>query len=131
MKVEELRQVVHWLEAAGIGALEIENGDYRLRLTLALAGSPPVPVAIEQDDGGREAEVIAAELPGIFLTQHPQRATPVAPLGGVVRAGDIVGLIRIGTVLAPVMARKDGTLAKILAVPESLVGLGTPLFEIA
>ena len=131
MKVDELRQLVHWLEAAGIGALEVENGDCRLRLVLEPAGSPPTPATIDQDAGSDAADVIAAEHPGVFLVRHPQRTTPVAPLGGVVRAGDIVGLIRIGTVLAPVIARKDGTLAKILAMPESLVGVGAPLIEIA
>jgi acetyl-CoA carboxylase biotin carboxyl carrier protein len=131
MRVEELRQLVHWLECAGIGTLEIESSDYRLRLVLEPAGSPPTPVTIGRDAGSDARDVIAAEFPGIFLVQHPQRTTPVIPLGEAVRAGDIVGLIRIGAVLAPVIARKDGTLANILAVPESLVGVGTPLIEIA
>lgn len=130
MKVEELRQLVHWLEAAGIGALEIENGDDRLRLVLEPAGAPPTPVTIDRDEGSDAGDVIAAEFPGIFLVQHPQRTTPIVPLGEAVRAGDIVGLIRIGAVLAPVIARKNGTLAKVLAIPESLIGVGTPLFEI-
>jgi biotin carboxyl carrier protein len=40
-------------------------------------------------------------------------------------------LIQIGSIYAPVVAGTNGTLAKILTVPQTLVGFGTPLFEIA
>jgi biotin carboxyl carrier protein len=124
MTLEALRQVVRWLEEAGIGALEIDSDDCRLRLTLESD-------ATAASEGSREGTVIAAELPGIFLVQHPHHATPVVPLGGLVRPGNLVGFIRIGTIYAPVVATSGGTLAKVLAAPETLVGFGTPLLEIA
>jgi acetyl-CoA carboxylase biotin carboxyl carrier protein len=133
MKVEELGQLVRWLEEAGIGAFEIESDACRLRMVLQSDATPAGPVSVTIDDGQDRGDggVVAAELPGIFLVQHPQRATPIVPLGGPVRAGDLVGLVQIGPIYAPVIACRDGTLAKILAVPQSLVGFGTPLVEIA
>jgi acetyl-CoA carboxylase biotin carboxyl carrier protein len=126
MKIEELRQVVHWLEDAHIGELEVERDDGRVRIVLQerAAGSPEI------DDDGERA-IVAAEMPGLFLVRHPQHAGPMVAPGAAVRAGDVVALIQIGSIYAPVTASTDGTLAKILTVPQTLVGFGTPLFEIA
>ena len=127
MKVEELRQVVHWLEDARIGEFEIQTDDYRARIV------PGNPVSVAVDDGEDRGNgvIVAAGVPGTFLVQHPQHAAPIVPVGEPVRAGDVVALIQIGSIYAPVIDSIDGTLAKILTVPQTLVGFGTPLFEIA
>jgi biotin carboxyl carrier protein len=133
MKIEELRQVVQWLEDARIGVFEIEGNDCHLRMVLQPDAVQESRVSVTIDDGEDrgDGDVIAAEVPGIFLVQHPQHATPIVPLGAPVRVGDLVALIQIGSIFTPVVAGTDGTLAKILAAPESLVGFGTPLLEIA
>ena len=133
MKVEELREVVRWLEDARIGVFEIESDDCRLRMVLRsdVVQSNPVSVTIDDGEDRGDGVIIAAHVPGIFLVQHPQHAAPIVPLGGPVRSGDVVALIQIGSIYAPVIACTDGTLAKILTVPQSLVGFGTPLLEIA
>jgi acetyl-CoA carboxylase biotin carboxyl carrier protein len=133
MKVEELREVVQWLEDARIGVFEIESDDCRLRMVLQsdVAWGNPVSVTIDDGEDRRDGVIIAAEVPGIFLIQHPQHATPIVPVGGLVRTGDLVALIQIGSIYAPVIASTDGILAKILTVPQSLVGFGTPLVEVA
>jgi acetyl-CoA carboxylase biotin carboxyl carrier protein len=132
MKVEELRQVVHWLEDARIGDFEIERDDCRLRMVLQFDGVRGNPLSVTIDDGEDRGHgaIVAAEGPGIFLIQHPQHAAPIVSLGEPVHTGDLLGLIQIGSIYAPVIASTDGTLAKILAVPQTLVGFGTPLFEI-
>jgi biotin carboxyl carrier protein len=132
MKVEELRQIVQWLEEAAIGVFELESNDCRLRMVLQPDGVPGDPIAVTIDDGkDRSGDgIIVADVPGLFLIEHPQRATPMVPLGARVRGGDVVALIQIGSIYAPVTASADGTLAKILAVPGTFVGFGTPLLEI-
>ena len=132
MKIEDLQQLVRWLEEAGIGSFEIENDKCSLRMSLRSDATPGGPTSVTIDDGEDTGcgVIVAAELPGIFLIQHPQNATPIVPLGARLRAGGLVGLVQVGQIYAPVTACNDGKLAKILAVPETLVGFGTPLFEI-
>jgi acetyl-CoA carboxylase biotin carboxyl carrier protein len=96
------------------------------------ASAGPISVAIDrgQDNEAGGGTLVPATLPGTFLTQHPSSSSPLVPLGGRVRAGDIVGLVQVGSIYAPVIAPVDGSLDRILAAPETLVGFGTPLFEI-
>ena len=126
MKVEELRHVMRWLEEARIGVFEVEGDDCRVRVVQGNPASVRIDDGEDRDDG----VIVAAEVSGIFLVQHPQHTAPIVPLGGPVRAGDVVALIQIGSIYAPVIASTDGTLAKILTIPSTLVGFGTPLFEI-
>jgi acetyl-CoA carboxylase biotin carboxyl carrier protein len=132
MKVKDLQQLVRWLEEAGIGSFEIENDDCSLRMNLRSDATLSGPISVTIDDGEDTGcgVIVAAELPGIFLIQHPQNASPIVPLGARVRAGELVGLLQVGQIYATVTAGNDGRLAKILAAPETLVGFGTPLFEI-
>lgn len=127
MKVEELHQVVRWLEEARIGVFEIESDGCRVRI---VQGNP-VSVTIDDGEDRGDGVIVAADVPGTFLVQHPQHAGPIAPVGESVRAGDVLAFIKIGSIYAPAIASTDGTLAKILTVPQTLVGFGTPLFEIA
>jgi biotin carboxyl carrier protein len=133
MKIEELRQVVQWLEDARIGEFEIESDDRRLHLVLQSDVRQESPVSVTIDDGEDRGDgvIIAAEVAGTLLVQHPQHASPIVSVGGPVRAGDVIALIQIGSIYVPVVANTDGTLAKILTVPQTLVGFGTPLLEIA
>jgi acetyl-CoA carboxylase biotin carboxyl carrier protein len=133
MRVEELRQVVQWLEDARIGVFEIEDGDHRVRIVLQPdeVCESPDSVTIDDREDGTDGIMVAANVPGFLLIRHPQHTAPIVPLGGSVRAGDVVALIQIGSIYVPVIAGIDGMLVKILAVPQTLVGFGTPLLEIA
>ena len=117
MKVKELHQLVQWLGEARIDVFEVESDDHRLRLVLQ-------PGAVDDGVDQEGGIIVAADMPGLFVT-------PLVPLGESVRSGGIVALIQIGFVYVPVIASADGTLAKVLTAPGTLVGFGTPLLEIA
>jgi acetyl-CoA carboxylase biotin carboxyl carrier protein len=133
MEIAELRQLIQWLEEKGIETFELEGTERKLRLSLRRReAAGPISVTIESGDdtGTDNGVVVAAALAGTFLIQHPARSAPFVRLGGPVRGGDVIGLVQVGAVYAPVTAPSNGALVKILAVPESLIGFGTPLFEI-
>ncbi|MBV2183647.1 MAG: hypothetical protein KUL88_03770 [Rhizobium sp.] len=77
----------------------------------------------------RRAETISAPHIGLFLPEHPS-STREAALPRLVRRGEIIGYLKAGTVLRPVVAPSDGVLSRQLAHEGELAGYGTPLFEL-
>jgi acetyl-CoA carboxylase biotin carboxyl carrier protein len=104
----------------------------------AEVSKPPACPSIPQGERSGQAQGerngsdrrIAATSVGVFLDRHPLRDTPLAPPGTQVRAGQIVALLRIGQLLLPVAAHKNGTVARIIAPHGSTVGYGTALLEL-
>lgn len=77
----------------------------------------------------RRAETIAAPHIGLFLPEHPS-STREAALPRLVRRGEIIGYMKAGAVLRPVVAPSDGVLSRQLAPKGALAGYGMPLFEL-
>ena len=67
---------------------------------------------------------------GAFLDRHPLRAAAFVQIGTDVKPGDIVGLVKNGRLLTPVIATLFGTIVKILVAPGSPVDYGRPVVEI-
>ena len=129
LQISELRQINGWLETAGIGFIEIGGNGTLVRLTLegdGAANLPPASPALS----GRETHVIATS-PGVLLTCHPMRSTPIVEPGAAVREGDVLGLLRISQLCLPVIAPSDGVIVKWLVEPGTTVGYGTALMTLA
>ncbi|WP_211464661.1 acetyl-CoA carboxylase biotin carboxyl carrier protein [Collimonas silvisoli] len=137
MKIEKLRQITAWLEASDINYFEFTNAGQTVRLTLASNGRTleqavaPVeesPVSPSHAGSGRTAAVAASV--GIFLTTHPLRSLPFTKVGDEVKKGNVLGLLKIGQIYAPVSAPLDGVVTGILMEHETAVDYGTRLIEI-
>ncbi|CEF48577.1 unnamed protein product [uncultured bacterium] len=134
MPFDQLDKLSAWMAEAGIDELELTGPNFRLRL----------------DGGGLQAHddrasdrpsdaipaqkpvnnVVAASTVGLFLHRHPLQETALAPEGTPVRAGQALGLLRIGPLLVPVIAPRDGIAGAILVAHETVVGFGTGLVEL-
>lgn len=137
MKIEKLRQITAWLEAADIDYFEFTSAGQTVRLALAGNGRTleqavaPVgesPISPSHADSGHTAAVAASV--GIFLTTHPLRSLPFTKVGDMVKKDSILGLLRIGRIYAPVSAPQDGVVTRILIEHETAVDYGTRLIEI-
>ena len=73
---------------------------------------------------------VTADVAGIFLTRHPWGGGKLPGPGDRVQAGEVVGLLQIGLLLAPVLAPVAGRLGKTLLSPGAQAGYGTRLMEI-
>jgi acetyl-CoA carboxylase biotin carboxyl carrier protein len=146
VEISELRQITSWLAAAGIGFAEIGKPGAMVRLTLEREGdlaSParaPVSAPVEIAAADRVARGLHSQKPttqvtassaGVFLAGHPARGVPLVAVGGHVRQGDVVGLLEIAELCAPVLAPVDGVVIQLLATHRATVGYGTPLLELA
>jgi acetyl-CoA carboxylase biotin carboxyl carrier protein len=106
------QRLTEWLVGTGIGLLELRTPEH----TIILRPAEPAP--------------IRAPSLGVFLHGHPSTGTALARPGQAVRKGDAVGLLRIGALLLPVLAPRDGVIADHLAEDGVIVGYGSPLLRL-
>lgn len=126
-----LRRIAEWLSGAGLSALEVESGGSRLRVRVAAGapvapvGAPPAAVAARAD-----APVLRAGGFGLLLWRHPARREPFVAVGQAVTAGQVVGLLRTGTIYAPLRADRSGVVAELLVEEGEMLGYGSPVLAL-
>ena len=131
MSLDLLHELTAWMDDAGIDELELAGPSFRLRL--GSCGSPDDLAGGRDRDAapepGASRDVVAAPTVGLFLHRHPLQAAMLAPEGTQVQAGQALGLLRIGPLLVPVVAPRDGLVGAMLVAHETVVGFGTGLVE--
>jgi acetyl-CoA carboxylase biotin carboxyl carrier protein len=134
MPFDDLSDLSAWMAEAGIDELELIGPSFRLRLGGDgrqahddQAGDRPGDAASGQVPS---SDVVAASTVGLFLHRHPLHEAALAPEGTPVRAGQALGLLRIGPLLVPVIAPRDGIVGALLVAHETVVGFGTGLVEL-
>lgn len=130
--IADIEKLTAWLSATDIAMLELRGAGGTVRLTRRDKGID-VHRAQSSDEAIAEVpgETIIAKTPGVFLHGHPLRQKPLAGCGSEVKVGDMVGLLRIGSLLLPVRAPRDGVVEGYWAEDGAAVGYGAPLVELA
>ena len=137
MKVRQLSTLVQWLKDKDIYMIEVQEPDMSVRIVMRrhpeatgairaeeYLAPPPLPKP--------KSSTVRANAQGIFLLAHPLRTSPLAVAGDMVKAGDVLGLLKVMDVLyQPVLARQKGRLVRALALDGELIEEGMPLFELA
>lgn len=121
---DELKQMAAWLAGTDIGLLELRTPHGVVRLGREQAPGDeivqfPPPQAIA-----------SAPNVGVFLHAHPLHDKPVVRMGERVKAGQGLGLLRIGPLLLPVTAPAAGRVTGVREQAGAAVGYGTALFEL-
>jgi acetyl-CoA carboxylase biotin carboxyl carrier protein len=134
MPFDDLSDLSVWMAEAGIDELELIGPSFRLRLDSGGVHAHDDLAGDQQGDttSGQvlSSDVIAATTVGIFLHRHPLHEAALAPERTSVRAGQALGLLRIGPLLVPVIAPRDGIVGATLVAHETAVGFGTGLVEL-
>jgi acetyl-CoA carboxylase biotin carboxyl carrier protein len=139
MELNELQQLVACLEASGFHSLELSRPDGRVKLTVsksnevrieALADATAHVVSGDSPQKSPGGINVTAGSAGIYLATHPMRSSPWVALGSAVKKHDVLGLLKIGPIYAPITAPADGVVTQILASDGVLVGFGAPVLEI-
>ena len=117
---DDLDSVLAWMLAAGLQSLSVAEGDACLVLKLAGA-TPDAPAATVE---------VTTKAMGVFLPSHPRRPDNSVKPGDQVAAGDIVGFLRSGPTLVPVIAETAGRVVAIIAEPGALLGYGAPVLTL-
>ena len=130
---DELKQMAAWLADTGIGLLELRTPDGSVRL----GREPSLGAGIVQleddavdDDAAPAPAIASAPSVGVFLHAHPLHDGPVVRVGERVKAGQGLGLLRIGPLLLPVTAPAAGRVTAVCEQTGTAVGYGASLFEL-
>ena len=129
---EQVGQLAALLATRGVRTLQLDTAAGSFTLRLAPGDGAPT---ISAGTGSTKTLMVTARTVGEFLPAHPHRPSPPKRAGEPVAAGELLGFIRIGSLLTPVTTPAEtgegGTLAAVLVSGGEPVAYGTPLFEVA
>ncbi|MGK9338518.1 acetyl-CoA carboxylase [Sinorhizobium meliloti] len=120
------------LIAAGVDGLEITKADAHLRIVVSKGEGARVSLTgnARPDVTAAPAVIVKAPMAGHFCALHPSAPAEAEQLPRAVSDKEVIGFIRIASVLLPIPAGRTGLLTNRLIEPDTLVGFGDPLFEI-
>lgn len=129
MTLEEIERLASRCVASGIGEIALSEPGFSLRLRLMPIVATQ-PLAEDGSLGAPRPEWVRAPGVGVFRSVHPTTGHAVAAPGQKVRKGDTVGVLQIETRLKAVVAPVDGVLGRALVEDGTVVGYGTPLYDL-
>ena len=127
-----LQTLTEMLTAAGVEGLEISTPNTQLRLVVSVpeTARKSSSAAVVKPTSATSGAAVKAPIAGHFHLSHPSLASGAGQIPRSVAASDVVGFIRIGQILVPVLAGRAGQLTRQLAEQDDLVGFGDVLFEL-
>lgn len=130
MSIEEIERLAALCAGKGVGEIELEEAGFslRLRIETVVREAPADLVATPRAEAAFDG--VTAPGVGLFRLEHPTIGRPVAEPGRPVRKGDTVGVLQIESCLKAVVAPADGVLGAALVEDGTVVGYGTPLYEL-
>lgn len=131
MNIEQIRQLVADLKAAGLSGAEIEKPGFKLSLKRGVAGQP-VAIAETSEVEPEQGELqIKATAVGRWLNAHPDDGIVLAPVGGDIQAGQRVAFLAVGNLLLPVYSAHGGQVSSVLVASGTTVSYGQPLISLS
>ena len=131
--LDRVAELAALLGRAGLDELELIGPDGRIFLRRRGGAVGPIEArerGPDEEPGEAGFETVASTGVGHFLHAHPLHEAPLVRPDDAVAAGQPLGLLRVGALLLPVPAPRDGIVARIVAADGVLVGWGDPLVEL-
>ncbi len=151
MDLKAIKQVVEMMKRSEISEFEIEEKDFKLRLSrkngdtqiihaAAPAAAAPAPLAVGAPAAAPAAAAAAMEEKGISIIKSPMvgtfytAASPESPafakVGTKVSADSIVCIIEAMKVMNEIQSELSGTVTEVLVENGEAVEYGQPLFKV-
>ena len=152
MDLRKLKTLIELVESSGIGELEIQEGEERVRITRAtpaVAGSSPVmlhttpsaapaPAALASTAAGAEVappaepegHQVKSPMVGTFYRSATPGSTPFVEIGDTVAEGATLCIIEAMKLMNEIESDKAGVVKAIPAENGQPVEFGQPLFII-
>ena len=142
---ENIRNYAELMKELDLSALEITEGDKKLRLertvaqpvqTIAVPASAPAvmpvsaPAAADTAHSASPGKAVTSPMVGVFYRAPAENAEPFVKVGDTVRKGDVVGIIEAMKLMNEIGAEQMGTIREVCLEDATPVEFGTVLFYI-
>ncbi len=135
-----IRQLAGLLDETGLGEIELEDGDRKVRVAKPSTTASAAPVAAAPvaapaativaegtDDAAAHPGAVPSPMVGVCYMAPDPESPPFCAEGDQVKAGDTLLLIEAMKVFNPITAPRAGTVKKILVADGTPVEFGEPL----
>lgn len=147
MEIEKIRELAEILRESGLTALEVREGEQKVRLEKELAqavcvqgAAAPAPSApatgvqeVPQGSGVVDFNQLTeckSNMVGVFYSSPSPDAEPFVKIGDKVKKGDVLCIIEAMKLMNEYVAPQDGEIVDICAENGQLVEFGQCLFKL-
>jgi len=146
INLKQLKSLLKTLEEGGVAEFEYQDERYRLRLTVARAGSvqaspplpQPLPIAavapaapVERDqEGDPNVLFVTSPFVGTFYRAAAPEAEPFVEVGSAIAKGQTICIVEAMKLMNEIEAEFSGTVLEILVENGQSVEFGQKLFKI-
>ena len=150
MNVRQIRELAQILRQNGLSAIEISEGEFRVKLESAAAGTVMMPVASvtmpepvqiaaqpepaekTQDVGVDFNDIIEVKSPlvGVYYASPAPDAEPFVKVGDKVKKGDVLCIVEAMKLMNEITATHDGEIVDICISNGAVVEFGQTLFKL-
>lgn len=144
MKIDEIRELIQMLEQSSLTALEVCQGDSRLRLeragqgAIASTASAPATVPVVPATPAAPAQAVQPAAPvgkpvvapmvGVFYAAAAPEDEPFVQVGKMVKKGEALCIIEAMKLMNEITAEQDGVITEVCVQNGQVVEFGQPLF---
>jgi len=147
MDVSQLKQLIELFEKSSVGEMEIEQGDFRVRLRrnsrgeitvqqgevgTAAVAEPDITAGTHDDGSLPESNLITIDAPmvGVFYSAPAPNEKPFVRIGQSIEEGQTVAIISAMKVMNEIKSEISGTVREVLVENGQAVEYGQPLFAV-
>lgn len=132
MNLKDIEGFVTAMESAGLARFVCTVGSEKLKLVRTPqvdGGAAAQPERVDRDAPAMETVSIRSPHTGCFQRAHPLDPQTAVEEGSPVFAGQVIGYVRVESVLFPVIAPIGARVERLLVADGTLVGYGEKLIE--
>ena len=150
MNVRQIRELAQILRQNGLSAIEISEGEFRVKLESAATGTVMMPVASvtmpepvqiaaqpepaekTQDVGVDFNDIVEVKSPlvGVYYASPAPDAEPFVKVGDKVKKGDVLCIVEAMKLMNEITATHDGEIVDICISNGAVVEFGQTLFKL-
>ena len=150
MNIKQIRELAQILSRNDLSALEITEGETRIRMERSAAAVPvqtaqrvsepvpsasvPAPDQADERDAGvdfNRLTEVTSPLVGVFYAAPTPDAEPFVKVGSSVKKGDVMCIIEAMKLMNEIVAEQDGTVVDVCAYNGDVVEFGQTLFKLS